>query len=465
MITHLVATWIHFRIRLAWTVREPRAAIVLLVFSVVALLHVADPQTLVGGLEDEAGWAAVMVWVMWLYLWPALPAIAAAGRATGGRGTAIRFRALPALPVGPRMRAIAETGVVLSYVTFVRTIARWALPAAEVTGGSTATALDLLVMMPTIVAWVAPAPSFNIYMLRPLVLAALLAVAVLLGTTSTALGVVLTAIAVTGLCLVTVGHEWRSPRIHRRVPRAEERVRPGIDPGRRLRSDAWSLPAAKWGPAVLSLLPLVVVALVLDAHGYLPRYALPLFSGLVVSTTIVLSLRPFDSNLIGMGLSGKQGARMGDFMRAWSVLPVRPESVLRIVYLHGLVVAGGLWLGFVIAVMARAWIRLGRPGLLTADGDNLAVIVIPFAAAVPCLAGLLVAAAVGDRTRSIISGVSFLLVFYGSLPLFAVLESTFGRESSLPLLIDGGFLVGLALLAGMLPLIHLRRTKARSIET
>jgi hypothetical protein len=210
---------------------------------------------------------------------------------------------------------------------------------------------------------------------------------------------------------------------------------------------------------------LVVVLLALDLYRSLPMYALPLVSGLLISTAIVLSLRPFDSNLIGMGLSGKQGARIGDFMRAWSVLPVRPGSVLRLVYLHGLVVMGGLWLGFVVALMARSWFRFGRLGLLTADGGDLSVVVIPFAAAVPCLAGLLVAAAVGDRTRSIISGVCFLLVFYGHLLLFGVLASAFGRESNLPILIDGAFLAGLALLGGTLPLVHLRRAQVRSIET
>jgi hypothetical protein len=457
MITDFVAAWIHFRIRLAWTLREPRSALVLLVFSLLALLHTADPGALVQDLEPELRWVATMVWVMWLYLWPALPAMAASGRTTGGQGTAMRLRAFPTLPVGPRARAAAETCVVLAYVVLVRVIARWAFPAADVTGTGTATNLDLLVMVPTIVAWAAPAPSINFFLLRPLALATLLAIAVRLGMTSTVVGLVSTTLAVTGLCLATVGHEWRSPRIRRRVPRAVERVRPGIDPARRLTRDAWRLPMATWGPVVLSLVLLVVVLLALDLYRSLPVYALPLLGGLLVSAGIVLSLRPFDSNLIGMGLSGKQGARIGDFMRAWSVLPVRPGSVLRLVWLHGLAVMGGLWLGFIIALMVRSWVRFGRPGLLTADGGNLAVIVIPLAATAPCLAGLLVAAAVGDRTRSIISGVCFLLVFYGHLSLLGVLASVFGRESNLPVLIDGAFLAGLALLGGMLPLVHLRR--------
>jgi hypothetical protein len=465
MIANLLAAWNHFRVRSVWTLLDPRAAVVLLVFSLLALLHTADPGALVRDLESELRWVATMIWVMWLYLWPALPAMAASGRTTGGQGTAMRLRAFPPLPVGPRMRAVAETCVVLAYVVLVRVIARWAFPAAELTENSSASSLDLLLMVPTILAWVAPAPSINFFMLRPLALAALLAIAVQLGMTSTDVGLVSTALAVTGLCLATIGREWRAPLIRRRIPRAVERVRPGIDPARRLRGDAWRLPAATWGPAVLSLVLLVVVLLALDLYRSLPMYALPLVSGLLISTAIVLSLRPFDSNLIGMGLSGKQGARIGDFMRAWSVLPVRPGSVLRLVYLHGLVVMGGLWLGFVVALMARSWFRFGRLGLLTADGGDLSVVVIPFAAAVPCLAGLLVAAAVGDRTRSIISGVCFLLVFYGHLLLFGVLASAFGRESNLPVLIDGAFLAGLALLGGTLPLVHLRRAQVRSIET
>lgn len=460
MISDVVMTWIHFRIRMEWTVREPRAAVVLLVFSLVALFHVADPLTLVGHVEAELRWVAVMIWVMWLYLWPALPAIAASGRSTGGRGTAIRLRASPTLPVGPRMRAIAEATVVLSYVAVVRAIALLVFPTVGVVGGTSATAADLVVMLPTIVAWVAPAQSVNVYMLRPLLLAILLAGAVHVGTTATVLGLVCTSLVLTGVCLATVGHEWRSPRIQRRVPRAEERARPGIDPGHRLRSDAWQLPAATWGPGLLCLFLLLVVFLVFEARGYLPRYALPLLGGLVSGTVIVLSLRPFDSNLIGMGLSGKQGARIGDFMRAWSVLPVRPESVLRLVYLHALVVAGGLWFGLVVAVVVRSWLRFGRLGLTTADGGNLSLLLIPFAAAVPCLAGLLVAAAVGDRPRSIISGACFLLAFYGHLVLLAFLDTTFGPESTLPGLIDGAVLSALALLGGIPPLVHLRRESA-----
>jgi hypothetical protein len=56
-------------------------------------------------------------------------------------------------------------------------------------------------------------------------------------------------------------------------------------------------------------------------------------------------------------------------------------------------------------------------------------------------------------------------VFYGHLLLFGVLASAFGRESNLPILIDGAFLAGLALLGGTLPLVHLRRAQVRSIET
>jgi hypothetical protein len=457
MMRNLLGVWTHFRVRLIWTLRDPAALGVLLLFSMATLLYWPGPDPLTMDLEMEMELVAWLLWAMWLYMWPALPAIYAAGRATGGRGTALRHQALPTLPVGARARAVAEVLLVLVWLTAVRSSASLVYPGLEARSVAISTLIGALAMLPPLISWAAPARSLNGYMLRPLVAVVLFASAGRLGFTVTLPGLAATSLLVVVLVLFIAGREWSLPALHRSVPKAEERVRLGIDPERRLRRDAWWLVLETWGTPAALLVAALVFVFALDVRGSAPPYALVGVFGVLLGFAVSLTLRPFDSKLIALGLGGRHGVRMGDFARAWSVLPVRREAVLRRVYLHGLLVLGSVWLGTVASVVIRSWALFGQPALRATDGGDLSILLLPFGATVPCLAGMLTAAAVGDRVRTVISGAAFLLVFYGHILLLASLTAFFDRGSNIPRLIDIAFVVLIALIGGIPPLVHLRR--------
>jgi hypothetical protein len=141
----------------------------------------------------------------------------------------------------------------------------------------------------------------------------------------------------------------------------------------------------------------------------------------------------------------------GRYARAWAPLPLRPESVRRTVYVHALLTTTLVWLLFlahslvVASLGLRGW---GWPWTL------------PLGLVIPCAAGFLLCGAVGDRRRGFLSAATlatFLPVHL--VTLTGVWKDILGLSSGK---LDLGVLLALALLGGVPPLVHLRRSVARA---
>jgi hypothetical protein len=445
----------HLRIRLIWTLRDPAGLSLILLLSLGALFYWPGPDPL--SIESEPVAYSATLWVLWLWLWPAIPAIYAAGRASGGRGASTRVRAIPTLPVGGRSRVLAEALVVLAVVAVVRTASSFALANLDSESFAVDTAIGSLLMLPLLIAWAAPSQSLELHMLRPLVVALVLLGTALLGLTATPAGVLMVSLGVSALVLATIHTTLPMPDLRGGVPPRTDRYRTGIDPARRLARDAWQLVFDRWGIPLALLAAVVAVVLALDVRQLAPPYSLLQSAAVFLVVMVTASLQPFASKLIALGLTGRSGVRSGDFVRAWPVLPVRPEAVLRRVYAHGLVFGGLAWSGAVAIILIRTWMRYGVFGLRAADGGKLGELVIPFAAAAPCLAGVLTAAAVGDRLRTAISGVALIMVFHGHPMILIALSTTLGNDSTLAHGLHLAVMVVVALVGGLPPLVHTRR--------
>ena len=111
---HLRGFWLHLMARLRALATQPDGLVVLLLAGGAGVMLwpgltaagnggwrlalAAEPDAERVGFE-------VAVMLLWMLLWPVLPVVCAAGRATGAtRGDALAQRALPALPAGPRSR-------------------------------------------------------------------------------------------------------------------------------------------------------------------------------------------------------------------------------------------------------------------------------------------------------------------------------------------------------------------------
>ena len=141
-------------------------------------------------------------------------------------------------------------------------------------------------------------------------------------------------------------------------------------------------------------------------------------------------LHPFGSSLIGDGWAGRNDARPGAFVRAWSTLPARPEHVLRRVYLYGLAMASAMWAVPVLALIVRSWILFGSPSLrISASGGSIADLVLPLAALVPCLPALLVAGAVGHTLHTIFGAAGVIGIFHGHVLVLALLRAIRSRAA------------------------------------
>ena len=176
---HLHGFAIHFRVRLATTLSDPFALSLVVLFALASLVFWPQPQLMRAAASGPA--VDIIAWVLWLQLWPAIPLIYVGGRATGRGDADLATRGLPALPVGPRMRALAEVAVVALAVLAVRIPALLTFQGHDLAEAVHATLAGLLIMLPTMVSWALPATSVHLYMLRPLVLAVLLLGAMQLG--------------------------------------------------------------------------------------------------------------------------------------------------------------------------------------------------------------------------------------------------------------------------------------------
>jgi hypothetical protein len=194
----------------------------------------------------------------------------------------------------------------------------------------------------------------------------------------------------------------------------------------------------------------------LDYHFELPR--LSFYLGTTLSASLLfgmLVMRPLGSVQATASFKGAPGYRHGDMMAAWSVLPVRREAVLRGVFLHGIITAALVWTLVIAANCWANWLATGTICLIDTDGDPVGWIMWPAYLMVPCIAGFLVAGAVGNvplAFLSFICAVAFLPVRF--------VQHEMGVSSV------GGtvFLLLLAIVGSAPALIYLRKPHARREE-
>jgi hypothetical protein len=300
-----------------------------------------------------------------------------------------------------------------------------------------------LPVFPVLLLFVAPAPSTQLYLWRPLVPIALLFVPLRLGLLENPSTVVATCLPLTAVSLLLVDWTPSLPRLGARaVPPPEARRRVGRSPETQLRRDFWLRPF----PAAAALLSVQALLVGVDQFAVLPRYGFFFASLLVFSFSLSLvAMRPLGLDLIASSLAGKSGLRLGDFGRAWSVLPVRREAVARGVYVHGMITGVAIGTLFLGANLLTTWLRTGEPRFIDASRAPGPEFFLPFAAAIPCLAGALTAGAMGDRVRGILSLTSMFVVFVSHVACLIL-------QVSPPL--HGWILIVIAMVGGLPPLIH-----------
>lgn len=453
----------HFRVRLGAVLRDPGALLVLAGAAAATLLlwpGVTPP--------GDGGWSALSAGAepapealegttvfLWLLIWPVLPVTAAAGRvAPSARGDAFAQRGCPALPVTLRARMLAEALLVLLAVALAHG-ARSLLPGAPAPAPLLAGAF---VSLPVLLAWATPAPSVALLWIRPSLVVLALSCAAETGLLASPAGVVATGTALAAAVLAGAHVDLSALRsLPHRPDRPPAAARPALDAARRLRRDFFLEPLRRLGPFAASLLFVLAGVLAVEAVRPIPPFVAMAVAILVLSQIFALALRPAGSALVPWAFRGSSGARAGDLVRAFSVLPVRPESVRRAAYVHGLVVALAAWGGSVGVVALRALSRTGRLALTDADGDSLLPLLLLGLCVVPVAAGLVVSAAAGDGRRMALSGGALLALLNLPGMAFLVVASLLGMGSRAGTVAALGLIAVLTLAGSLPPLALLRR--------
>ena len=179
----------------------------------------------------------------------------------------------------------------------------------------------------------------------------------------------------------------------------------------------------------------------------------PLFARTLIGTAVLLqwlvltaaAFFPFGLALIPAGT--RPGALFsGAFLGSWRSLPVRRDTVVRVVYAQGLLGAGLAWL-VLCAQVALLGARFG-----------------PLLYALPVVflvAGLVVCEAVGDRKRGL-TAIAALLGYQFGVPLaYALVTFLLGVSSDSSR--ASAVACAVALVGILPPLIHLRRPQRAAV--
>ena len=429
--------WIHLRIRANACVRSPEAWLILTVFGLTTAVF----WPAVGGASDPLkdqyqGLSLLLTWFLWFWLWLAPPMVWIRGRATTGKGEApLGIGPAPFIPVGRRTRAVAEAVLALTVLGAVRWTlvlfvqGEWSFQDPWSFQGTRGTIAGAFFLLPMAVAWALPVRKSGTFMLRPILIAILAAVLHHLGGFfATWLGMVVGGLSLTGVALLIADLEIPEIQTIKGSGRAEDRCRSGSGPRRQLAQDAW-LPVLKtWGPWVSVGIVTYGVCLYLDVKG--DSWAWILFGGFEVFLIITIQplFRPFNSNLLAESMVGKNQISLGDFMQVWSVLPVGRETVLRKVWLHGLLGGLILWTVPVAVLVVRHRILEGVWSLRGGIGGLMQFVVVG-GLLVPVMASLMVAVAVGRKLEYAMSGLSLILGVHVLFLVKVLLHEFFGRGS------------------------------------
>lgn len=456
----------HYRIQLMRLSRQPFTLAVLIFCGVASLFFWPglcdpdDPAGIVGNLVEDIDARGILF--LWLITLSMMAGILLSGPISAGpRAELFSVRACPALPVGPKTRIAAEGLIIFTFIIAARGVVfllgeevRLAVPlpglATEGAGFRAPFAADTawgcLLILPFVLSWVAPAATTVYYISRPILLGCLFWVALELGYLAAPLLLLTTSLA---LCFATLQTAGREPTIRMLRKRSAGppvlRFRTCRSPESQLRRDMWLGPL----PAAAALIGLEAVFLVLNQIVTLPRFGFYILSSLVFGFIFsMVILRPMGSQVIAMGLSSMSNIYdPGDYCAAWSVLPVRREAVTRGIYLHGLISGTAAWLLVLAVNLVNTWLKTGEVFFSDTEGDPAGKFFLPMIALVPCMAGGLTCASVGDRLKGILSlgaAIAVFVIHFGCIMTRA------------PMTFQISLLAAVAVVGGIPPLVHLR---------
>jgi hypothetical protein len=351
---------------------------------------------------------------------------------------------------------VAEAVVVLAFLFVVRVIA-WVLVVREGAPFFVSflaeprflriTLMGSLVVLPMILCWATPARKLEQRWGRTGILAALYLVMLASGALWSVVPCVLLCVGLIALMLLTADRGVRWPFGGGRDGGPDSRWRPGIDPQARLRLDWWVQPFARQRQALVATVvigvPAIVVSQVMDAPRLLQLVP---FNLTFVFLFAFVALRPFGSPSLLAGMVGHPAYRPGELMEVFGRLPVRRVSILRGVYLHGLLTSAVAYLFLVAYVLTKAWLRTGTLSLADRDGELWGWLLWPSAALIPCVAGALTSSALGEKPHAYVTMVLILLFIHGYV---------FLRIFKAPDVVIWSFPIVIALIGGLPPLRHL----------
>ncbi len=464
MTTTLGAALRHAGIRLVAVCRQPVSLLLMLCFAVMTvalwpgLAAPSGPWFGFGGMSP-AGTpiVALLVSLIYLYLWPTLAALRVGGRAVSAAvsGDDNVTLALPALPVGPKARMVGEMLVIFLFVLVARGAVLLFLNAGARGACAVHTIAGALVFLPIMACWISRTGSFDLQAGMALAVALLELGAQKLGLLAGMIPLAAVSAVLTTAVLVLDVPFLRTLRNRPgRGIRAESVRRKALDPTVRYRRDLVALPMRKYGLLYL-LASGFVVALVLA--GSLDHLAFLIGMVLALLAVFVL-LKPLGSNLLGWGLKGRRGVRPGDLYRALSVLPLRRETILRGIYLYTLAAAGTIWFGAVVLIAVRVYLRTGKPLWHAAQAGGLNLFLWPSLLLVPAVAGFIVSASAGKRALYYTSGLALFAMMDLPMITLAGLGYVCAKGSHVPAVVALVILAVSTLLAWLPPLTLLRRT-------
>jgi hypothetical protein len=430
------------------------------------------------GIRPEMDIPGIGEFVMFcsLLLWPFLVGVVAVGRTAGGQGNGsgplASDLALPALPIGHRMRILADTLAVLAFSLIFRLpgLLLGELGRDFVAGPGTAgdaaayrflfleqTLQGSLLFLPMLIAWSTPSRSHVFYLVRPVLVSMPLFALIWLEFSRNP---AVAAGACLVLCCATLLTAGWNPESRRRPASAHTRrrlYRPGLDPEARLRRDRWVQPLRAGRYYLLAIALAETAVILLELYAGTPVTARAMVAGMAVGFLMSVALfRPLGLQLLRPAHSPSDTATGGTTLaHACSLLPVRPEAVVRGVYLHALLGGG--------AIVALVLAHTGLMRILDLEEHSSLLLVRPLAFAVPAAAGLAVSMAVGDRLRTGISLAAVIALLPVHIALWITLSSAgmSPREPGAGMAVDLVVLAALALIGGLPPLIHLRKGAGR----
>jgi hypothetical protein len=228
--------------------------------------------------------------------------------------------------------------------------------------------------------------------------------------------------------------------------------RPGLDPVVRFRRDLWQRPLKKFWPAITAMVVITLGAPPLMNLLGIPEVFYSLTAGTIPGLAIFLLMFPLGIHLFNgdRGIAGS-GCSRGTFKQAWAHLPLPPYRVLRGIWRHGMVgglICWALYLTHFVLMM-----------VFSGDWSNLVWFHASLLLAIPAGAGFLVAGAAGDGFRLTLAIAALIAIPAADIGFTIGLKSagiTMTQNQQIFVLFATA--LAAALIGGLPPLIHLRRS-------